>query len=818
MATERRNWFLSGLFLTTLATLVLEILDTRLLSVLTWYHLSFFAVSVAMFGMSAGAVRVYLGGARFEGAAAPRQLARYGLLLACAIPLSHVANLNIPIQVELGLVNAVALFSTTVVLAVPFYLSGVVVAIALTRIPGPSGLIYAADLIGAALGSLLVLALLRAFDVSSAALLCGAIAAAGALCFRRFAGSGLGWGPIALAVLLAAGAVANTQTLDGLRVGFSKGEKVDRSQVIHERWTVHGQVVAKQAFKGVPFYWGPGHGAWGYEVEHVGLTIDGAAGTVMTKWDGRRESLAWVGRDVTSLAYFIRQRGDACVIGVGGGRDILTALWAGSRSVTGIEINEALIYLLTGPLRDFAALADRPEVTLVHDEARSYLTRTRQRFDVLQMSLIDTWAATGAGAFTLSENGLYTLEGWKVFLRVLKPNGIFSVSRWYSPDKASETSRLLALATAALLDAGIEHPRRQMVLISGGGRVANLLVSMRPFTREELVVLRKVQLSRGFEILLFPDRESPVPLLQRIASSRSRAELDQVIAAEPYDYSPPTDERPYFFNIVPPSLFFSSESFGTGTGVIAHGNLLATQTLMLLCAITAVLVLLLILLPLVRAGLPRMARSDFLSGLAYFSLIGAGFMLIQIPLLQRFSVYLGHPTYSVAVTLFSMILATSVGSWLSDRIQVETNASATKIIPIAIAVLLLGGTFALQPVIDATLQLVLFWRCVITAAMVAAMALPLGFCFPLGLRLVRQLSEPSLPWMWGINGACGVMASVVAVAISLWSGIHTSLYIAALCYAAVALPAARLYASGRREQRGERGDDESQGGAASWIR
>ena len=277
------------------------------------------------------------------------------------------------------------------------------------------------------------------------------------------------------------------------------------------------------------------------------MRIDGAAGTDMTRWDGRPESLQWVEHDVTALPYHLRKGGDNAVIGVGGGRDVLTALWAGSRSVTGIEINEVFLDLLEGPLRDYARLADDPRVTLVHDEARSYLTRTDERFDILQMSLIDTWAATGAGAFTLSENGLYTLEAWKTFLHTLKPGGLFSVSRWYSPGRVSETSRLVALATAALLADGAPNPREHMILATTLG-VATLVISNQPFTATDLAALDRTAQTFGFQVLLAPRRPAPEPLLARIADSRSSADVEAAVADRQYDYTPPTDERPYFFN------------------------------------------------------------------------------------------------------------------------------------------------------------------------------------------------------------------------------------------------------------------------------
>jgi hypothetical protein len=214
--------------------------------------------------------------------------------------------------------------------------------------------------------------------------------------------------------------------------------------------------------------------------------------------------------------------------------------------------------------------------------------------------------------------------------------------------------------------------------------------------------------------------------------------------------------------------------------------------------ITAALVAATILLPLARSGRPGLDSATFSYCLAYFVLIGLGFMFVQIPLMQRFSVYLGHPTYTIAVILCSMILATGIGSALSDRIDVEAQPNWLRGLPIATAALLLLAIATLQPLIDSTIQLPLAMRCSLVAVFVGAIALPLGTYFPLGLRLVRRLSDEATPWMWGVNGAASVLASVTAVAISMWSGISTSLYLAALAYLLIALPAHQLWQRANR--------------------
>jgi hypothetical protein len=795
MANQR--WFLPGLFFTTLSALMLEILDTRLLSVLTWYHLSFFAVSTAMFGLAAGAVHVYLGGARFQGEKAPKQLAAFSLLYAASIPAAHLVILRVPFHLDLvnfELSNVVTnALCAALLLALPFYLAGIVIGIALTRIPGRIGVTYCVDLVGAAAGCLLAVPLLQGSDISTATFAAGTLAMLGALCYQPLGGSRLQHRIVALSLpLFVAGTLWNR---DGgfpgaARVLYAKGERVERENILFEGWNNHSQILVYRALRGAPFFWGPGKGVEGLKADTARLVIDGSADTHATRWDGDPASLAWVQYDVTSAPYHLRKGGNAAVIGVGGGRDVLTALWARSRSVTGIELNGILVDLLKEPLREFTHLADRDEVRLVHDEARSYLTRTQDRYDVLQMSLVDSWASTSAGGFTLSENGLYTRQAWKVFLDRLTPHGIFSASRWFSDSQLSETSRLFALGVASLLDRGVERPSDHIVLLSRM-TVATLLVSPSPFSADDLARLHRLAEQYEFNLVAAPDAPPADPMLAGILASRSFAELEEASRSDVFDYSAPTDERPYFFNLIKPAALFRvrlSESPG-----VVEGNLLATTTLLLLIVVSAVLVFLLILLPLWLAGRPGRS-GPFLAGVLYFALIGTGFMMVQIPYMQRFSVYLGHPTYAVVVILFSMIFFTGVGSMLSERIPLRRGAVVA--VPVAIAAVLGVVLSLVQQAIEGTISYGLLTRGLIVLGFTAPVSLLLGCCFPLGMRLLGRTAEALTPWMWGVNGACSVLASALAVGVSMWVGIDASLVVAGLLYLALIGPGLALFKAG----------------------
>lgn len=785
-SAARQRWLWAGLGLSTLATLLLEILDTRLLSVVTWYHISFLAVSLAMLGMAAGAVRVFLGGDRFRGEAVLNALPRYAIWLAILIPVSHLLNLVVPVPLirDLSFLRIASVALATTVLAIPFVVSGIVVTLALTRTGGRIGFLYAADLLGAAAGCLLVIALLNVLDLTSATFASGAVAALGAYCFEQYRGGTRGRTALLLVAGLTIAAVVNGVADPRLGVIFAKGRRIwpAQSWIEHTAWNTHSFVMFHREYEGGANYWAGGRGSDVFKTRSRWILIDGEAGTAITRWDGDPATLEWTAYDVTSAPYHLR-RGNAAVIGVGGGRDLLSALWGRNATVTGIEINGILVDALEDRYRDFAKIADAKGVTIVHDEARSYLRRQDNQYDVLQMSLVDTWAATGAGAFTLTENGLYTRDGWRVFLNALTPTGVFSVSRWFSPGVYSETTRLLALGTSALLERGISKPADHLILLANGS-VATLMVSPSPFTDQDRRVVSDILERFGFVLLAAPWQPPADERLRSITGSTSFDELGRTTTDDLFDFTPPSDARPFFFNMLKPAGFFETDRIPHG-GVM-EGNVRATATLIVLLVTASLLVAGIVVWPLIAAGRPDLPKGAFGWALVYFSMIGGGYMLIQIALLQRFSVFLGHPTYTFAIILFSMILATGIGSFFSERLDLSSRA--LWIIGPVIAVVILALTFLVGPVIERTGGLNLAGRSAVVLAFTTPLSIVLGFCFPIGMRLLGRVSDQAAAWMWGVNGGCGVLASILAVAISMWVGIHANLFAAAVVYALLLLP------------------------------
>ncbi|WP_439816326.1 hypothetical protein [Zavarzinia sp. CC-PAN008] len=796
----RRLSFYAGLFVISAAMLMLQIAETRLFSVITWYYVAFLNVSMAMFGLTSGALHVHRLGAIDPASLAGRlanAAAGFGLTAALAVVIQTSV-----IVTEVGSVNSiVSWIALAGSAALPFYFAGIAVSLALTRSGLGVGTVYAVDLVGAAVGCLAVILLLDYLDGASALL---GIAAAGAIAAVLFAAGG----PVprgqrarlaALAVVLVAATVANQASRTGLRPQIVKGVlEIGANRPVFEDWNSHSRISGGAPFRGPAEMWGPSpHLVPLPQVEMRSLIIDGSAGTAMYRFDGTPESVSYLLEDISGLAYVVPGRRTAAVIGVGGGRDVLTAKLSGIAEVTGVELNAIFIRLLTATpgFTDFAGIAALPGVTLVVDEARSWFARTTQRFDIIQMSLIDTWAATGVGAFTLSENGLYTVEGWTTFLDHLAPSGLFTVSRWYSPGYVDETGRMISIAVSSLHARGVTRPADHLFMATTG-HIATLVMSPQPLAATDLDALQRAARDKGFKVEMAPGRPPDSALLAAIVASPDDASLLAAVRDSFLDLTPSTDSRPFFFNMLRLDRLgelIAHRDRAQAQGVWT-GNLIATLTLIVLVAISLLFVVLVIVDPL-RQVAPRSGWGLAGGGTLYFAAIGTGFMLVEIALLQRLGTFLGHPVYALSVVLFSLILATGIGSAVSERVRLVRPVhvalwAALTVLYVATLPLWLPGLLA---------ELVAQSFMARAAACIAVLfpgGFLMGMAFPTGMRLVTARDASLTPWLWGINGAAGVLAAGMAVLISLGAGINATMWVGAACYV-LTIPAALLILRGR---------------------
>jgi spermidine synthase len=788
--------FYAGLGMVTAATLMLQIVETRIISVTSWYHLAFFVISIAMFGLTAGAVWVYLRPERYRPEQLSFHLAAASLGFALATVLALLVQLTIVTSLPASVMSLVVWAEFAVALSLPFFFSGIVVSLALTRSPFPVGVVYGVDLLGAALGCLGALVLLNLVSGPSAVLWVAVLTAAGGVLFAQ---AGLGGVPAGRAVtgrlfryrgvllaILAILALGNSLT-EAVRPTVVKDQIEHPETIAFEKWNSFSRITVGQPATARPALWGPSPLYAADPVEQRWMNIDGGAGTAVYRFSGDLNELAFLRYDVTNLAYAIPGLRSGAVIGVGGGRDLLSARVFGVSEVVGVEINPIFIDLLTRRFANDTAIARLPGVSFEVDEARSWFARSERSFDVLQMSLIDTWAATGAGAFTLSENGLYTVEAWRIFLERLTPTGVFTVSRWYAPGEVNETGRMVSLAVATLQALGAAEPKRHLFM-AASDHVATLVTSRSPLSDQTLAALQQAADTYRFTVLLNPQRQAASPLLESIVSAPDRAALARATEASYLDLSPPTDARPFFFNQLRLDRLFEQDIFNLASRAgVYGGNLSATLTLAMLILISAVLVAATIIVPLrstASAGPPALIGA----GTLYFALIGIGFMMAEIGLLQRISVFLGHPVYALSVVLFSLILSTGIGSLASERIPLDSGGRIVGWAVLTSLYLLLLPSW-LPEILLRLDSANLLLRAGLAVLVLSPAGFLMGFGFPTGMRLVSAIDGEPTPWFWGINGAAGVLAASVAVLTSIEFGIDTTLRAGAICYLLLPLPA-----------------------------
>jgi hypothetical protein len=423
----------------------------------------------------------------------------------------------------------------------------------------------------------------------------------------------------------------------------------------------------------------------------------------------------------------------------------------------------------------------------VEDEGRSFMARTHLNFRVIQASLVDTWAATGAGAHALGENGLYTVDAWRTFMSRLDPDGVFTVSRW-----TQETLRVASLAVGTLLDAGVADPRRHIALI-GTAEVVTLILSKSPLSSADELRLGQIAQDKGF-FLIGPDTPVTDPQLSRVLSARSSRELDAATLSKDADYRPPTDDRPYFFNVLPLEAAWRRLPI-VNMGSI-EGNQLATRTLVLSFLASVVLVIGAILVPLLRRARPlgHMAPTLWAS-LAYFMLIGVGFMIAEITLLQRLGLLLGHPSYSLIVVITSLVGSTGLGALASDALPLA-RAPGCYVFPLVITGALVLVTLLWPVLAPHIMGAEISTRVLAAVAITSFLGVLLGVAFPAGMRLASGHPD-ELPWFWGMNGIGSVLASSLAVMIAERYGLTVALAVSAICYVALLVPIAVIERSAR---------------------
>ena len=788
-----------AVFALSAATLIFEITLTRVFSVAQWYHFAFMTVSLALLGFGASGTFLALSPQLLK-RDLTKLLATLCLLFSISVVGSYLISDHVPFdsfQIAYNRRQLIYLAIYYLSLAVPFFFTGLGIGVLLAARPDQAGKIYFANLIGSGLGCLLALAMLSLVGGEGAiifASLSGTLAALGLAYRRSWVRFGLALG---LAGFLAA-CLSRPPAIFEINMSpykaLSNALRYPGARVAYRGWNAFSRidVVESDGIRSAP---GLSYTYPEAPPSQKGVFTDGENLSPLTAASPGTD-LTFLDFLLVSLPYKLLPRPHVLILEPGAGLDVLLAVHNEATDVVAVDSNPLVIGLVQDRYVEFAGnLYHLDKVTVVTEDGRSYVHRSGEKFDIIQISLDDSFKPVTSGAYSLSESYLYTTEAFVGYLNHLAPGGVLVVHRWLQTPP-SESVRALTLALSALQRMGAEDPAENVIALRSL-YTALLLVKRERFTSREIEIIKSFSQDERFDLIYYPgirpDEVNRYSVLEepyyyntylQMLESQDRTSL---YARYPFDITPPSDDRPFFFHFfrwqqtpqIIQALGKTWQPFG-GSGYFV---LLA----LFILALFASLILILLPLSFLRGrGQVREGKRLFL----YFLLLGVGYLFVEIPLLQRFILFLGHPIYAFAAVLFTLLTFSGLGSLLSPRLPLrKALAGLIVIIPCYPFLLphlfrwLLGGGLA--------------FRLLASVIILAPLGFLMGFPFPKGIRLTGSIAPGLIPWAWGINGCASVLSSILAVMIAISYGFS---WVLVLGGAAYALALAAIYTLATRTE------------------
>lgn len=779
---------LAGIFLISLSVLTLEITFTRVLSVILSYHYVFVVISMALLGLGGGGIIVYYIG-RSKTKLGFGHLALWAGLFSLSIPISVIGIISIPFSANLLPYSLLTL--------VPFFFAGMLLSQVFQDFAFQSGKVYAADLLGAAAGALLAIPLLDRFGGINSALLVGLIAGAACLLFVIKGIKTRIWLSAVNLILIGTLFLTSLAVPDLLNLPVNKNLEKELAnslqdngsgagKIIESRWSSFGRTDLVQYPK---------------SPDVMTIFTDATAGSGMYRFSGDVNNPGPVPEAMKGnfpgyfpLQYLATdQKDNALIIGPGGGRDVLLALMAGIGQITAVEVNEDVVSIVK-KYSDYngGIYMKSPNVNTVVAEGRSFLRQQKDRYDIIMLSLAVTKTSRSPEGFALTENFLFTRESMQDYLDHLTDEGRLIVVT-HGP---AEVMRLISISYDVLGERGVSD-KMDYIYTVGSHMNTVFVLSKNKISPDESITRHRAVHNSAFDprgsyfpyIRLtsnlnhlengrFDECQMLDPALMAVAGGYiSLDDLGRAAAENDLDISVVTDNRPFFYNFekgVPDSLssaFWFAIIFVMVSIVVPYVQLKKRR-------------------PAIRNGEDKGSGSiSKLLGITFFFfMLGVGFMLAEIPLIQSFILFLGVPTLSVGVLLFSILVGAGLGGLTSSRITWNPLARKIGLICLGISILILLYAFAVPQILTQLLYLSLPLRVIVSAGLLIPLGFSLGFPFPLGIRLVKEKQiEGHVPWLWGINGTASVLGSVTAVVVAITLGLSQALLIGAACYLAASL-------------------------------
>ena len=755
-ALVNRRLLFAGIFLIALSGLVLEVSITRIFSAAIWYHFAFVAVSVALMGLGASGLVVHHRVKKLKGKWAENLTIYSAWGIAIFIPIT--------LFVMHGLASQVIYLPLFMVLfSVPFFLVGIIISAAFNAFASVAGRLYAADLIGASAGALLVVLFLVLTGGEGATLIVGLIASIGGTIFSRIAKNTKKTIASLIFVVFAISLIFLNYATQIFAIPTDPTAQKDLpiylrehpgSRIVKTEWNSFSRIDVVE-------------GGTSPEGLVAKVFIDGGAGTNIISWDGKTGSRQELSTWMQYLPFKMMQDPKVLVIGSGGGRDVVASLVSGSKDVTSVEINP-IIYETVKSYGDRAGNVYSHEYVRSYvDEGRSFITRSSEKYDIIYVPFVDTWASVSSGGLSVSENFLYTLEGFQQYYDHLTDRGKIVTVRWLI-----DAPRFISTYAKLLEQNGIPHDQlyRHLIMVTSDSytqdpSVTMVIFSKSPFTDEEIRFLSQSFSQYEYKPILVPGQIMREPYS---ALLNGQINLDQFYSMFNTKVYPVTDDNPYFLSFEKPLPRAVEVLLYASFGIVA----------------------IFLLVPF--AWMKQRGKEEEVLGvnkseigtatvIPYFAALGMGFILIELALLQKLILLMGNPTMTFALLLFTLLISSGAGSLFSPRIAKNNMKNLVFVIG-GIAGLGILYVFFLPHIIYSTIAEPVEIKSIVSIAILAPIGFLMGMPLPTGMRLLKVHRPDYIPWMWAVNGAFSVLGAVLAIAIGIMYGSSLAMVLGILIY------------------------------------
>jgi predicted membrane-bound spermidine synthase len=796
------------LFFASLSTILMELALTRVFSIVLWYDYAFMAISVAFFGLGIGSLVIHI---QKDSAKWKSRYERKEQLSSRIIYFAIAYAISVPAFVFL--ISVIPPSTSNVhlyylVSSVPFFFAGSIMALVFYAMPQKISKLYFADLVGAASSTLLLDPLMRGFGAEYVILLTAPMVAGSAIAGALVLGKGALAGGIAvtgrlkmiagivLAATLLVPIVGSASAFDAFEVrpGNNKGlyyqlKDPERFEHLSTEWNSFSRIDVTRETK-------VNSTLNNYDSEEdsremAAIIIDADAGTPIFRWDGTEGDLAWLQKYMDYLPYELENVDNTLVIGGGGGEDILVAIAGGSEKVTAVELNPLIVSAAKRSGEESGNLYERDDVELFIDDGRRFISSTDEKYDAIVIKLVDSWAAQLAGGYALSENYLYTTEAFQQYIRHLDEDGMLVMIRWNF-----ELPRLMPLVADSLMkETGKSREEVSQHIMAVEERPGLffgrnddretiypvlVLVKSTPFTDAQIdLASDKAERNRA-EVIMLSDQYMREPYDKLFSSAGYGEYLAQVSNPKV-----PTDDSPFYFAREP----------------------VPQQMIILLATVLGISAGLSVLL--VWNARKKKATMDATSGfhVLFAVFIGLGFMILEITFIQRFLLLLGTPIMALTVILFSILLSSGIGAYLSGRLFAGRPYRAVFVSVPILAGVILFHFFSLQGIIDSSIAADLPSRVALTVGLLFPAGLLMGFQFPSLISMASSMkNRDNTTLLWGVNVVASIIGTVLAATLAMVIGFSGNLLFGLGTYAGAASAALLALLTIKRAQVAVMGD------------